>query len=283
MSIMSERNRIDRMVSKYDKDIQTELYSRIENYKRFANIEVIEDHMISYVVYNEMEKLLMEKTKGKNHTMFGGFKTIILMVFVAVAFFATQLRAEVVSDYIDMKSCNKQDRVYYSVCWDEKHRVPVSGWTLIDGSKIDSGNIKKRPNFRGDKIVKTIPPAIIDKPYERGHTFSNDGDNDYNLEALKSTYNMINITPQLDKVNTGIWRKIENRGKDLARKTGEVESITLVDYPETYTDGLLIPTSYTRVYLTEDTSECYIVPNKVPEFKSIKDYKVSCTELLRLK
>ena len=280
MSIMSERNRIDRMVGKYDKSIQDELYSRIENYKRFANIEYIDDHMISYVVYNEMEKILMEKTKGKAHIMFGGFKTIIIMVFVAVAFLATQLKAEVVSDYIDMASCNKQDKKYYSVCWDDKNNVPVSGWSLIDGSLIDKGNTKKRPSFYKDQVLKTMAPVDIQMPDERGHTFANDNDNDYNSEALKSTYNMINITPQDGKFNTGLWRKIESRGNNLARKIGEVEAITIVEYDGTTKNNFLYPKSYTRIYLAEDVSECYKVPNIVPEFKNINQYKVDCVDLL---
>ena len=170
-----------------------------------------------------------------------------------------------VSQYIDLKNCDNQDRLFYTVCWDAERRVPVSGWTEIKGNLIDVGNTKARPSFYKDKIVKTISPSLVNLPNHLGHTFANDSDNDYSVESLKSTYNMINITPMLGQLNIGMWRKVENRGKEIARKYGSVMSITLVEYFPDKKYNLVYPKKYTRIYSIPEVGfeECYSAENKL--------------------
>lgn len=187
-----------------------------------------------------------------------------------------------VKSFIDLNKCNKVTEVVYSVCWNNDLRIPESGWTVIKGSKIDSQNIKARPNFYKDNGYNTISPEQIQMPNERGHTFANDSDNDYDIDILKSTYNMINITPMHEAINVGAWRKVENRGKVLARKLEDVISITLVEYFDTpkYNMDTLYPKSYTRIYITEDDDECYRVYNDGKPSLKLENYKIDCKKLL---
>ena len=300
MSIMSERNRIEMALDKYNIKTRAAVIQRIENFKTFANLQYIDDHLIDYIVYNELEKVLKEETiedikkmdkKSGEYRFMNGLKGLkgigFILAFIVVTFFASTLKAEEYNHsfandagaYIDLSKCNDHSKGWYTVCWDDENRVPVSGWTIIDSLLIDRGNLIKRPNFHKDGILNTMSPKDIKMPDERGHTFANDADNDYNKDALKSTYNMMNITPQLDKVNTGIWRKIETRGRFLAKQIGEVGSITLVEYNNTMKNGFKYPISYTRIYIGEDIEECYKVPNIIPEYKSISKYKIDCTSI----
>ena len=190
---------------------------------------------------------------------------------------------DAVTQFINLENCNKQDRVWYTVCWDDNLKVPVSGWSEIIGDKIDQGNTKARPNFYKDKIVKTVSPSLYALPNHLGHTFANDSDNDYSIESLKSTYNMINITPMLGQLNIGMWRKVENRGKEIARKYGSVTSITFIEYFPEKKYNLIYPKNYTRVYSVPGAGieECYRAENKLIK-ANIQTIKIDCNEL-RLK
>ena len=193
-----------------------------------------------------------------------------------------------VSDYLDESNCSQPvERNYYSVCWNSDIGMPISGWTKIDGLLIDQVNTKKRPSFFKDKEIKTISSKQITMPNHLGHTFANDSDNDWSYDSLKSTYNMLNITAMNGQVNTGIWRRIENRGKEIAKFHGSVTAITLVEYHKEKRFGIIYPMNYYRIYLYNEASageyqdECYMVENKPYSKGSIRlvDVKIECNQL----
>lgn len=192
------------------------------------------------------------------------------------------------SDYLDESNCKHPvERNYYSVCWEDSLGQPISGWTKIDGNLIDQVNTKKRPSFFKDTEIKTISPKQIAMPNHLGHTFANDSDNDWSYDSLKSTYNMLNITAMNGQVNTGIWRRIENRGKEIAKFRGSVVAITLVEYHQEKRFNIVYPMNYYRIYLYNEASageyqdECYMVENK-PYSKGglrLVDVKIDCEQL----
>ena len=187
---------------------------------------------------------------------------------------------DAVTQYIDLDKCNKHDKVYYTVCWNNLIKMPTAGWTEILGDKINQGNIKARPNFYKDSGVKTTSPTLYKLPVHLGHTFANDSDNDYSQESLRSTYNMINITPMMGQLNIGMWRKVENRGKELAKKYGSVTSITFVEYNLDKKYNLVFPKKYTRVYSNPvvGIDECYTAENKLIS-ATLNTIKVDCDEM----
>ena len=184
--------------------------------------------------------------------------------------------------YINLNTCNQVDVTIYSVCWDDKINMPVAGWTIIDDDVIDYKNIKQRPHFyNSTNVPNVLKPTSISLPNHNGHTFANDGDNDYSEESLNATYNMLNITPMHETTNMGAWRKVENRGKKLAKESGDVLSITLVEYFNKPKYGLTYPKSFTRIYVTEDETECYKVDNLDRKSSDLKSYKINCKDLVR--
>lgn len=295
MSMMSERNKIDKLIGKFDVKIQNKVIERINNFKQFAKIECIDDDAIEYIVYNEMEKVMKElpadeiSKLNKKSIEYGFLKGIgiSIILFVLIMLFSTNVKAEPVptvqeeiAQYIDLKQCDIHDRFWYTVCWNNKLNLATSGWTIISSDNIDKINIEKRPNFYKDNFVKTLSPTQIKLPNHNGHTFANDSDNDYNIEALKSTYNMINITAMHGTVNTGAWRKVENRGKELARSLGDIISITKVEWYDEPKYGIPYPKAFTRIYVTEDEPECYRVENIDRKSTFLKNYQVDCKNLI---
>lgn len=206
---------------------------------------------------------------------------IILSIFSIFGFAGT------LDEYIDVSKCNHIDKKYYDVCWDANLRVPISGWTTLIKDEIDKVNIVKRPPFYKNKEYNSISPSQIGIPNHLGHTFAIDSDNDYSNESLRSTYDMVNITPMNGQVNTGIWRRIENRGKEISRQEGNLIAVTLVEYHDEKKFNLVYPKSYYKIYLFNEVSggeyldECYKVDNRpyVKNTLRLADVKVNCEEL----
>lgn len=187
-----------------------------------------------------------------------------------------------VGQFIDFSKCNQViDKNIYSVCYDDVNHRAMSGWSIIEGSKLDKGNIKGRPAFYEDEKYSTYNVEDIQLPNHRGHTFANDNDYDYSAKTLNATYNMLNITPMHESLNIGNWRKIENKGNAIAKKVGEVISITLVEYFDTPRyDIKNYPSSFVRIYLTDDESECYRASNTDRKGDKLLDLKIDCSSLL---
>ena len=208
-------------------------------------------------------------------------KLLLISIILITGLFCSNIDDKEVSIYIP-KCDTIINKKYYKVCWNNELNVAESGWSIIDGSVIDKKNILARPRFYINDIVQTLKTDQIDYPNHRGHTFANDNDNDYSLDALRSTYDMINITPMHQTINIGAWRKVENRGNVLAKDIGEVISVTLVEYSNEEKYGIKnYPLSYTRIYITEDEHECYKVDNLDRKSDKLQSYKINCKTLLK--
>lgn len=208
-------------------------------------------------------------------------KLLVVCIVLITGLFGSNIKDKDVSLYIP-KCEHMIDKKYYNVCWNDELGLAESGWSIIDGSKIDKKNIVQRPNFYVNDIVQTLKPEQIDYPNQRGHTFANDNDNDYNIDTLKSTYDMINITAMHQTINVGAWRKVENRGNKLAKDIGKVTSITLVEYSNEEKYGIKnYPLSYTRIYITEDEHECYKVDNLDRKSGQLNSYKIDCQSIIK--
>ena len=224
----------------------------------------------------------------------GGLRLVISMLIVfgiSINLFAARPLNdfkpyyEDLKNYIPFKNCNLVHNKIYEVCWNLKNGMPDSGWAIIDPLKMDSENISKKPSFYKyqEGKIKTMLPNMIKNPFHKGHIFAKDEDFDYDKEDLKLTYNMLNITPMYGKVNVGIWRKIENRGRELASKVGPVLSITKIDYSEESKFGFgpgKYPILFTRIYITEDTVECYQAENNDSENSILSTHVVSCISIM---
>ena len=222
---------------------------------------------------------------------------VVVLVGMVLGFFSAKSYAEEFSvpanaskvlEYIN--DCDRIDRKVFNVCWNYDLDAPLAGWSIINKDLKDRINIPRRPSFHKDKEVVGLNTYDYALPFHRGHTFANDEDNDYDAKTLKVTYNMLNITPMYGSVNTGIWRKVENKGDELANYFN-VLSITLVHYeengpgyyPGTKLDLARIPSSFTRIYYVEETKEevCYTVKNlmeKIPD-DTLENHQVECDKI----
>jgi len=194
---------------------------------------------------------------------------------------------------LDLKPCDKVIKnSLYTACYSYKYKSVVYGYTSIKKKDIELNNIGKRPNFY---TLKSIPKKYrryskdyngIGIVYNRGHTIRSDASSDYGKRPLKLTYNMVNITPMYYYTNIVYWGKIEERGRYIATKCGNVKSETYVIYKrrnnklKIIKKDLVIPNYFIRKYTNDIIEECYKVPNgPIKKYKSLSTFKMDCKKI----
>ncbi|MEE9374646.1 MAG: DNA/RNA non-specific endonuclease [Saprospiraceae bacterium] len=135
--------------------------------------------------------------------------------------FESQFRqADIERDYLP-KSSVKLDVIhhqYYSLGYDEKHEI--SHWVayILTKNDLKARNVKRYRDYIQDPLVHTKSAHYKDyskSGYTRGH-LAPAGDMAFNKAAMKESFYMSNITPQLRQFNNGIWKELEENVRDWA-------------------------------------------------------------------
>jgi len=202
-----------------------------------------------------------------------------------------------VSDFINQKNCDQIiDKKYYTICYDYNMKGARYVSYTLDGSKVNSLNIRKRPRFY---IEKKIPKKYQTKSSDytknefhadRGH-LAPDASFDYSFTSLRSVYSMANIIPQYKKINRGTWIKAERYERFAARKYGNVNVINGVvydKYPSRFRkSGIAYPTAYWKMIYTNDGfSRCFYYKNdpiKTSHGDKLENHIVDCNTVNRSK
>jgi endonuclease G len=216
-------------------------------------------------------------------------KTIITILLLNLVVYATQL-----SDFVDTKKCDQViDKQLYKICYSYEYKGALAGWVKLDGSKVNSVNIKKRPRFYSEKNIpvkyrsKYKDYTGSGKKWNRGHFIVADADFDYSKKALNKAYTMANIQPQAAKVNQKTWIKVEKYGRLLASKLGYINSISIADYKnanKTIKNNVVIPSGFWRIYYNNDANfeKCFYYKNDLNvDYKKdkLKQHLIDCNSI----
>jgi len=87
-------------------------------------------------------------------------------------------------------------------------------------------NIYSRKNIKFQKdpspnINSALPSDYTKSGYDRGHLCPA-GDMKFNLEALKETFYMPNISPQVPQFNRGIWKDLEEKIREWVNNDSSI-------------------------------------------------------------
>jgi len=205
---------------------------------------------------------------------------------------ATSQAAEI-TDYINQRNCDQViDKGYYQICYDYTMKgAKYVGYTL-DGSKVNSGNIKKRPRFYSDKAIprqyRTTSKAYTHNEFhaDRGH-LAPDASFDWSKKSLHSVYSMANIIPQYKWVNRKTWVKAEKYERKVAVNLGHVTVINGVIYgshpKHLRKSGIAYPIGYWKMLYNDNGFErCFYYKNdshvKIKGDR-LRDHIVNCGKL----
>ena len=129
-------------------------------------------------------------------------------------------------------SCSNDKTIshnFYDLCYNYKFRLTKwSSYTLTDN--MLKGKTKRTNNFKPDPyLAKTELPTTSNDykytGYDRGHLVPA-ADMKISLKAMNESFYMTNMAPQVPSFNRGIWKKLENQVRRIAKVEKKIYVIT---------------------------------------------------------
>ena len=157
---------------------------------------------------------------------------LLIIILTSISLQATSIK-----DFIELDRCDQIiDKQVIKICYSYEHKGALAVWYTLDGSLVNTDNIKKRPRFYSEKSLKSQYKSkykdYTNSGYDRGH-LAPDASFDYDKKILRKVYTMANIIPQYPNVNRHQWTKVERLERMYAVKHGIVNIVNLIEYPLT--------------------------------------------------
>lgn len=207
-----------------------------------------------------VEMIVMKDKKMLNYIK--NFKITLCLLFISFIGYSQQLPRLI--DNNDQIIIHKGYTLSYNESCEQANWVKYS----VKKNDLINGNVKRKNNFKEDTLVKTGSADIYDYKstgYDRGHlapasVFTHD------QQEMDESFLMSNISPQEPSFNRGVWKRIEEYEKLIARSkdsinviTGAVLSDTL---PKIGDNGVCVPKYFYKIIYTEDYIKCFFIENK---------------------
>ena len=143
---------------------------------------------------------------------------IIFLTFLMIWVVATIVHAQNKEKAIDLAFSS------YHVTYDYSLGIPV--YISYDVSSRDLGNVKRKKSWTFRQDTRLPKPRVKSSDYsksgyQRGHMCPA-ASRSASVKAMKETFNMANVAPQVPTLNVGAWLKMENRERDLCNSLHRV-------------------------------------------------------------
>jgi len=220
-------------------------------------------------------------------------KRFLLLLSLLMFVGAGSASATEIRDFINSRNCDQiLDKGFYQICYDYRAKGAKYVAYTLDGSKVNAGNIKKRPRFYPDKAIpkkyRTTTKDYTKNEFhaDRGH-LAPDASFDWSKRSLNSVYTMANIIPQYKWVNRKTWVKAEKYERQVARKLGSVTVINGVEYGDyrqrLRKSGIAYPVAYWKMlYDNNGFERCFYYKNDShakTKGDKLRDHVVDCQKL----
>lgn len=150
--------------------------------------------------------------------------------------------------------------VWYEVECPEPGHLKDLGFTKILGDSLESTTSGKKHYEQNE--------------WDQGH-MAPSASLDCDLKSKKETYTYLNCALQLDQLNRGLWKQLENRERSLA-KDKEVSVYIRIEFKDSLRiEGALVPSGLLKVLSFDGITESYFFPNKTPIFEELDSYRTS--------
>lgn len=178
---------------------------------------------------------------------------------------------------------------YYSLGYNEDHEQ--ADWVAYRLTKesIQKPNVEREKQYRPDYNVKSRSAFHRDysnSGYTRGH-LAPAGDMAFNQEAMRESFFMSNMSPQLRSFNNGIWKELEETVRNWAYENEEVFVITGPIFYNRPTkkigeNRVAVPDAFYKAILDITTpsqkSIAFVIPHELSELH-LSEYALSVDEL----
>jgi len=179
---------------------------------------------------------------------------------------------------------------YYSLAYDEKYEIPEWVAYVLTSKSLKVKNVPRAKKFKEDPDVERRSAKHSDytrSGYTRGH-MAPAGDMAFSSNAMKETFYMSNMAPQVRDFNNGIWRELEEQVRDWAYADKTLYVVTgpiMKGIKESIgRNDVGVPQAFFKVLLDMEGRDkkaiAFIMPHARSD-KRIQDYAVSIDEVER--
>lgn len=181
---------------------------------------------------------------------------------------------------------------YYSLSYKEKHEQAEWVAYMVDRNTLNMPNVQRASDFVVDPTVSSGSAHHRDysnSGYTRGH-LAPAGDMAFDDLAMKESFYMSNVSPQLKQLNNGIWKELEENIRDWTYKAETLYIITgpIFNNP-IKTIGkdskVTVPSSFYKVILDYNEPDRkaigFIIPHELSE-RRLEEYMVTVDEVEKM-
>lgn len=164
------------------------------------------------------------------------------------------------------------EHIGYTVSYNPTWLEP--NWVAYELTTAETGGEQERSNhFNPDPLVEGDPVVTSDyskSGYDRGH-MAPAADMKWSDQAMRESFYMTNICPQLHNLNAGDWKDLEEMARSWAQQYGNIYiacgPIVEAEYPTIgKTHTIAVPAAFYKVFLRQTkegwTSIGFIMPNQ---------------------
>ena len=180
---------------------------------------------------------------------------------------------------------------YYSLSYNEKYEIPEWVAYRLTRKSLEAKNVPRAKRFSSDPQVKSRSAVHSDyshSGYTRGH-MAPAGDMAFNETAMKETFYMSNMAPQIREYNNGIWKELEEQTRDWAYKKDDLIVISgpiMSGIQESIgKNDIGVPKSFYKILVDGEGRTADAIGFVIPHAKSdkrLQEYAVSIDEIERL-
>jgi len=196
-------------------------------------------------------------------------------------------------DFLPQSSSSNQvvHHRHYSLAYNEKYEIPEWVAYRLTSESLKAKNVPRAKKFKEDPDVDGRSAKHSDytrSGYTRGH-MAPAGDMAFNTEAMKETFYMSNMAPQIRPFNNGIWKELEEQVRDWAY---DDKSLYVISGP--LMDGIDesigknkvgVPKSFYKVLLDMEGRDkkgiAFVIPHARLD-KRLQDYAVPIDEVEKI-
>ncbi len=167
---------------------------------------------------------------------------------------------------------------YYALSYVEELELPEWVAFELSTSRLQHKKVKRTNDYRPDPYIESGSSNSDDffgSGFDRGHLAAA-ADMAFSEMAMSESFYMSNMAPQNPAFNKGIWRELEELGRDWARQNGHLYVITGPIFRENEmrfigNNNVGVPDFFYKIFLDLEEPEIkgigFIIPNELSRTK----------------
>ncbi|PAF53097.1 hypothetical protein BKH42_07850 [Helicobacter sp. 13S00482-2] len=187
--------------------------------------------------------------------------------------------------YFTKENCSLVIKKYHYInCYSFEYKSPKAIAYEIEESISDLPPINERARYRYDTEIpakyRTYRENYISNKYRKCHILGEESMH-FSARSKNFIFLMSNMAPQRYELK-GMWQKLLQRERRIAKLQGNVQVLNILLYPknpseiEYIKNGIAVPKYFIKIIKSNNTQECYALPNEKLQNQDILFYTIDC-------